>query len=82
MNLRHDTELEINGHLMYLANQVAEDIEINVNEEEVVPNEHETVDGVSRKISEGEQQLEKEVSWLKWVPNHISVMSQKEIQDG
>ena len=33
------------------------------------------------KISKGEQHLQKEVSWLKWVPKHTSVMSLKEIQD-
>ena len=49
MNLRQDIELEINDHLIDLANQVAEDIGININEEEDVPDEYETVDGVTRK---------------------------------
>ena len=57
MNLRKDVNLEINEHLIDLANQVAEDIGINVNEEdeeEDLPEEHETdkhetVDVVTRK---------------------------------
>ena len=89
VNLRKDVDLEINEHLVDLANQVAKDIGINVNEEdeeedlteEHETDKHETVDVVTRKIGEGEQQLEKEVSWLKWVPKHTSVMSLKEIQD-
>ena len=34
MNLREDVDLEINDHLVDLANQVAKDIGININEED------------------------------------------------
>ena len=53
MNLREDVELEINEHLIDLANQVAEDIGINIDEEEDVQDKHGTVDGVTRKNSQG-----------------------------
>ena len=60
VNLREVAQLETNEHLVDLSNQVAEDIGININEEdeedeeEDLPEEHETdkhetVDVVTRK---------------------------------
>ena len=81
MDLRHDAELEDDDFLIDLGNQVAEDKGIDLNEKKVVQNEHGTVDGVTRKIQEGEQEFDKEVAWLKWVPKHTVVMTHQEIQE-
>ena len=63
---------------------VAKDMGIDVEEKEVIDNENDNGDGVIRKIREGEEQEEvvedKQVVWIKWVPEHTVELTCKEIQ--
>ena len=55
--------------------QVAQDIGIDVSEQEVAENKHGTIDGGTR---EENQILNKQVPWVRWVPGYTRVVPLRE----